>query len=107
MVSDLDLYQDDSPAFATTVFNIMDRYRTGVVERHTASRALSAITMALAPEDLLDGHAEEKLEGFFSGRLDLYRAGDDAEAVKDDIIKVMLAAAEADWDVLHHYGLWR
>ncbi len=107
MVSDLDLYRDDSPAFSSTVFNIMDRYRTSVVERHTASRALSAITMALAPEDLLDGHAEEKLENFFNGRLDLYHAGNNPDIVKQDVIRVMMAAAEADWDVLHHFGLWR
>ncbi|MGZ3298299.1 MAG: hypothetical protein ACXU8O_04750 [Asticcacaulis sp.] len=105
MVSDLPHY--DSPAFSLTVFSILDRYRTGMVDQRNASRALSAITLALAPEGLLDGHAEEKLDRFFVERLDHYRDGIEIERVRSDVVRAMMAAAESDWGVLHGYGLWR
>lgn len=98
---------DDDPAFAVTVYSIMDRYRTGAVERHTACRALSAITIALAPENLFDGAGETQLNAFFGGRLDAYWAGDDAERMRRDVVRVILAGAEADWIVLGRYGMER
>ncbi len=100
----LDPLDDDDPAFAVTVYSIMDRYRSGIVERRTACRALSAITLALAPENLLDGDAEDRLAVFFEGRLDAYRDDIDPEIAKRDVVRLIQAAAEADWDVLRTYG---
>lgn len=106
MASDLP-HDDNSPAFSSTVYSIMDRYRTGMVDRRNASRALSAITQALAPENLLDGHADEKLDRFFTERLDQYRDGTEVERVKSDVVRAMMAAADADWVALHAFGLWK
>lgn len=103
----MDVPFDDGPAFAVTVYSIMDRYRTGVVEHRTACRALSAITLALAPEHLLDAAGEGRLGDFFAAKLDAYRDDAYAETVKRDVVAVILAAAEADWDVLKRYGLGR
>ncbi len=97
--------EEDEPAFTVTVYSIMDRYRTGVVERLTARRALSAITLALAPEGLLDSVAEETLAAVFGTALDRYREGRDT--ARSEVVKVILAAAEAEWDVLERYGLNR
>jgi hypothetical protein len=102
MVTDL---HDDEPAFAVTVYSIMDRYRTGVVEHRTACRALSAITLALAPESLFDIEGEHRLGGFFAAKLDAYRDDRYAEVIKSDVVRVILAAAEADWNVLARYGV--
>ena len=98
---------DDGPAFALTVYSIMDRYRSGVIEHRTACRALSAITLALAPDHLLDEAGEGRLGAFFGDRLDRYKADGDPDAAKADVVGVILAAAEADWDVLGGYGLGR
>jgi len=100
-----DLIDDDEPAFAVTVYSIMDRYRAGVVERLTARRALSAITLALAPEGLLDGVAEETLAALYGTALDRYRSG--ADKTRADVVRVILAAAESDWEVLERFGLSR
>ena len=62
----MDLTEDNEPAFAVTVYSIMDRYRTGKVEHRTACRALAAITLALAPDHLLN-----EIEHFFSIYKDL------------------------------------
>ena len=102
-----DPIDDDEPAFAVTVYSIMDRYRTGKVEHRTACRALAAITLALAPDHLLDSAAEDRLGAFFSARLDVYRDGPDPEAVKHEVVRVIRAAAEADWHTLGQYGLGR
>jgi len=103
----MDLTEDNEPAFAVTVYSIMDRYRTGKVEHRTACRALAAITLALAPDHLLDGAAEDRLGAFFSAKLDAYRDGTDPRTVKSDVVRVIQAAADADWDTLGHYGLGR
>ena len=103
----MDVPFDDGPAFAVTVYSIMDRYRTGVVEHRTACRALSAITLALAPDHLLDASGEGRLGDFFAAKLDAYRDDAYAETVKRDVVRMILAAAEADWDVLKGYGLGR
>ncbi len=103
----MDVPFDDGPAFAVTVYSIMDRFRAGVVEHRTACRALSAITLALAPDHLLDEAGEDRLGGFFAAKLDAYRDDVYAETVKRDVVTVILAAAEADWDVLKRYGLGR
>ena len=102
-----DPIDDDEPAFAVTVYSIMDRYRTGMVEHRTACRALSAITLALAPDHLLDDAAEDRLGAFFSAKLDAYRGGVDPETVKRDVVRVIRAAAEADWNRLEQFGLGR
>ncbi len=102
-----DPIDDDEPAFAVTVYSIMDRYRTGKVEHRTACRALSAITLALAPDHLLNDAAEHRLGALFAERLDAYRDGPDPEAVKREVVRVIRAAAEADWDTLGHYDLRR
>ena len=102
-----DLIDDDEPAFAVTVYSIMDRYRSGVVEHRTACRALSAITLALAPDHLFDSEGESRLGGFFAAKLDAYRDDLYADVVKRDVVRVILAAADADWDVLKAYGLGR
>ena len=102
-----DPIDDDDPAFAVTVYSIMDRYRTGVVEHRTACRALWAITLALAPENLFDDRHEDLLGAFFGDRLDAYRSGVDADLVRRDVVHVILAAAEADWPTLARYGLGR
>lgn len=102
-----DLPHDESPAFSSTVYSIMDRYRTGMVERRNASRALSAITQALAPENLLDGHSDEKLDAFFTERLDQYRDGIEIDRAKSEVVRAMMAAADADWTALHAFGLWK
>ena len=102
-----DFIDDDEPAFSVTVYSIMDRYRTGKVEHRTACRALAAITLALAPDHLLDDAAEDRLGAFFSARLDAYRDGPDPETVKAEVVRMIHAAAEADWDTLGHYGLGR
>ncbi len=96
---------DAEPAFAVTVYSIMDRYRTGVVEHRTACRALSAITLALAPDNLFDVEGEHRLGGFFAAKLDAYRDDRYAEVIKTDVVRVILAAAEADWDVLKRFGI--
>jgi len=98
---------DDDPAFAVTVYSIMDRYRSMAVERRTACRALSAITLALAPEDLFDDAGEERLGAFFADRLDAYRSGSEPGAARRDVVRVILAAAQADGSVLGQYGLRR
>lgn len=103
----MDVPFNEGPAFAVTVYSIMDRYRAGVVEHRMACRALSAITLALAPEHLLDEAGEARLGDFFAAKLDAYRQDAYAETVKRDVITVILAAAEADWDVLKRFGLGR
>jgi len=102
MVTDL---SDDEPAFAVTVYSIMDRYRTGVVDHRTACRALSAITLALAPDNLFDVEGEHRLGGFFAAKLDAYRDDLYADVIRHDVIRVILAAAESDWNVLRRYGI--
>lgn len=101
----LDPTDDDEPPFAVTVYGIMGRYRTGAVERLTARRALSAITLALAPEALLDDYAEETLAAFFGTALDRYRSGNDAAG--DEVVRIIVAAAAADWVVLGRHGIGR
>ncbi len=102
-----DLIDDDDPAFAVTVYSIMDRYRTGKVEHRTACRALAAITLALAPDHLLNDAAEHRLGAFFADRLDAYRDGSNPQTVKREVVRMIRAAAEADWDTLGQYGLYR
>jgi len=98
---------DDEPAFAVTVYSIMDRYRTGVIEHRTACRALSAIALALAPDNLFDVEGEHRLGGFFAAKLDAYRDDRYAEVIRTDVVRVIIAAAEADWDVLKRHGVGR
>ncbi len=103
----MDLSDDDEPAFAVTVFSIMDRYRTGKVEHRTACRALSAITLALAPDHLLNDAGEDRLGAFFAAKLDAYRDGANPQTARSDVVRMIRAAAEADWDTLWQYGLGR
>jgi hypothetical protein len=98
---------DDDPAFAVTVYSIMDRYRSMAVERQTACRALSAVTLALAPENLFDDQGEERLAAFFGERLDAYRDGSEPGAARRQVVRVIMAAAQADASVLAAYGLRR
>jgi hypothetical protein len=85
----------------------MDRYRSGVVERHTACRALSAITLALAPDHLFDDAAEARLGEILGERLDAYRADANPVDAQRDVVRLVLAAAEADWVTLERFGLRR
>ncbi len=86
----------DQPAFAATLVSILERYRAHAVERYNAVRALTAITLALAPEGFLEQGEEAQLDGWFGRRLDAFREGEDA--ILKEVIALVSAAAEDNRD---------
>lgn len=87
--------RDDEPAFAPTLHSILDRYRHAAVDRLNAVKALTGITLALAPEDLFGEEGEGRLAHYFETQLDLYRAADDdVDAIRDQVVAFVWAAAQ-------------
>ncbi len=86
----------DQPAFAATLVSILERYNAHAVERYNAVRALTAITLALAPDGCLERGDETRLDGWFGRRLDAFREGEDE--VANQIIALVSAAAEDNRD---------
>jgi hypothetical protein len=86
---------DDAPAFAPTLHSILDRYRHAAVDRLNAVKALSSITLALAPDDLFGEDGEERLNGYFETQLDRYRVADGhADAIRDEVVAFVWSAAQ-------------
>jgi len=88
---------DDQPAFAPTLHSIFDRYRHAAVDRLNAVKALTGITLALAPEALFGDGAEIRLSNFFEEQLDLYRVADgEGEEIRDGVVSFIWAAAQGE-----------
>lgn len=95
-----EISRNDSPAFAPTLHSILDRYRTATVARLDAVKALTGITLALAPEELFSQASEISLQAYFGERLDAYREADEQAAViGEQIVAFVWAAAQGDPDV--------
>jgi hypothetical protein len=91
---------DDEPAFAPTLHSILDRYRHGAVDRLNAVKALTSITLALAPEDLFDEEGEDQLNSYFETQLDRYSVADGhAEAIRDEVVAFVWSAAQGHIEV--------
>lgn len=91
---------DDTPAFAPTLHSILDRYRHAVVSKLDAVKALSSITLALAPEDMFDTTGEDQLNVYFEYQIEQYRLADGhADRVRDEIVTFVWSAAQGKADV--------
>ncbi len=86
----------DLPAFAATVESILSRYRSKAVERVNAVRALTAVTLALAPEGLLIDGEVERLDAWFEDRLDAVREGADLNTTTREAVGLMSLAAAGE-----------
>ncbi len=86
----------DLPAFAATVESIFNRYRGKAVEKANAVRALTAVTLALAPESLFDDGEMPRLDAWFEDRLESVRDGVDIETATRQAVELMSAAAEGN-----------
>jgi len=83
----------DLPAFAATVESILNRYRNKTVERESAVRALTAVTLALAPEGLVEDAETVRLDAWFEDRLESVRDGTDLKMATREVVGLMAAAA--------------
>lgn len=91
---------DDQPAFAPTLHSILDRYRHGAIDRLNAVKALTGITLALAPEELFGDDAEDRLTDYFEAQVDRYRVADGhADDIRDEVVAFVWAAAQGRADV--------
>ena len=88
----LPIDNSDLPAFAATVESILNRYRSKAVERANAVRALTAVTLALAPEGLVEDGEVERLDAWFEDRLDAVRDGEDVKAATREVVGLMSSA---------------
>ncbi|WP_443747879.1 hypothetical protein [Asticcacaulis solisilvae] len=86
----------DLPAFAATVESILNRYRGKAVEKANAVRALTAVTLALAPESLFQEDEIPHLDAWFEDRLDAVRDGQDIKDATREAVGLMSAAAEGN-----------
>lgn len=86
----------DLPAFAATVESILDRYRGQAVEKTNAVRALTAVTLALAPDDLFVDGEVLYLDAWFEDRLDGVRDGIDLKTATRQAVGLIAAAAQGD-----------
>lgn len=84
------------PAFAATVESILNRYRGKAVEKINAVRALTAVTLALAPESLFAEDEVPRLDAWFEDRLDGVRDGVDVATATREAVGLMSAAAEGN-----------
>lgn len=92
-----DTANNDQPVFAPTLHSVLDRYRGAAINRMNAVKALTSITLALAPEELLDDEWEDRLNQWFGHQLDLYRVADGhADAIRDEVVDFVWAAAQGD-----------
>ncbi len=90
----------DLPAFAATVESILNRYRSKAVERANAVRALTAVTLALAPEGLVQDGEVERLDAWFEDHLDAVRDGADLKDATREVVGLMSSAAAGERETL-------
>ena len=85
---------NDQPAFAATIASILERYKAQAVERYNAIRALTAITLALAPEWFFERGDEARMDAWFGRQLDAHREGGVSASV--EVIGLISAAADGN-----------
>lgn len=90
----------DLPAFAATVESILNRYRSQAVEKANAVRALTAVTLALAPDGLFDDDEVPQLDAWFEDQLAFVREGTDLKAATRAVVGLMSAAAAGRRDAV-------
>ena len=90
----------DLPAFAATVESILSRYRGKTVERANAVRALTAVTLALAPDGLVEDGEVERLDAWFEDRLDSVRDGVDIRTATREVVGLMSSAAAGERETM-------
>jgi len=86
----------DLPAFAATVESILNRFRSQAVEKANAVRALTAVTLALAPDGLLIDGEIVRLDAWFEDRLDSVRDGTEVSAATRETVRLISAAAAGE-----------
>jgi hypothetical protein len=92
---------DDEPAFAPTLHSILDRYRHAAIDRLNAVKALTGITLALAPADLFDDTGEARLDLYFETQLERYRVADGhTDEIRDEVVAFVWAVAQGHHDML-------
>jgi len=97
---------EDQPAFAPTLHSILDRYRHAAIDRLNAVKALTGITLALAPEELFGEDAEDRLTDYFEKQVDRYRVADGhADDIRDEVVAFVWAAAQGQRDIRKTLGL--